>query len=230
MTAFRWGDPDSGSPLPPAIRAMPGPALAAAPRPPPVVLAPPASLPAALRADTLDGTRLAHAAGRSTVDLLRARRGEVPGVPDGVARPASQDEVLEVLRIAAAGRVAVVRYGGGTSVVGGLRARRDGLRGVVALDLGRLDRLIAVDPVSRTVTLYFTVVAAQAGDPVAQWQAAASGAIVRAGATISRHHGVGRDHRHRYGAEIGPVGAGLLRAVKAAGHPAGVLNPGVLLS
>jgi len=154
MSAFRWGDPDSAISLPPAIRGLLGSALGVtAPRPvTPVVLPPPAPLPAALAADTSDQARLAHAAGMSTEDLLRARRGEAPGAPDGVVRPASHDEVLDVLRVAAAQRVAVVPFGGGTSVVGGLRPVRDGFRAVVALDLAGLDRLVAVDPVSRTAT------------------------------------------------------------------------------
>src|SRR4051794_23588307 len=59
-----------------------------------------------------------HAAGLSTEDLLRARAGEAPGAPDGVVRPASHDEVLEVLRLATDHRITVVPYGGGTSVVG----------------------------------------------------------------------------------------------------------------
>jgi alkyldihydroxyacetonephosphate synthase len=52
---------------------------------------------------------------------------------------------------------------------------------------------------------------------------------VASGATISHHHGVGRDHRDYLAAEIGPVGVEVLRAVKRALDPAGVLNPGVLV-
>ncbi|MFC5829165.1 FAD-binding oxidoreductase [Nonomuraea insulae] len=81
-------------------------------------------------------------------------------------------------------------------------------------------------------SLYFTVVTPQDADPVAQWErakAAVNAAIVEAGGTITHHHGVGRDHRAAYEAEIGPVGAGVLRAVKAELDPAGILNPGVLI-
>ena len=49
--------------------------------------------------------------------------------------------------------VAVVPFGGGTCVTGGLAARRDGYAGLVSLDLARLDRLVEVDPVSMTATL-----------------------------------------------------------------------------
>jgi alkyldihydroxyacetonephosphate synthase len=47
----------------------------------------------------------------------------------------------------------VVPFGGGTSVVGGLAARREGFAGVVALDLARLDELVSIDPQSHTVEL-----------------------------------------------------------------------------
>jgi len=70
-----------------------------------------------------------------------------------VVLPAGHEEVLEVLRWCAQRRIAVVPFGGGTSVVGGLAPVRAGFAGVVALDLARLDRLVALDPLSRTATL-----------------------------------------------------------------------------
>jgi alkyldihydroxyacetonephosphate synthase len=81
-------------------------------------------------------------------------------------------------------------------------------------------------------SLYFTVVAAAAPDPLAQWAAAkhaAGEAIVGAGATITHHHGVGGDHRPWLSAEIGPLGVAVLQAVKDRLDPVGVLNPGVLV-
>lgn len=81
-------------------------------------------------------------------------------------------------------------------------------------------------------SLYFTVVAALTADPLAQWQdakAAASGAIVRSGGTITHHHAVGRDHRDQLAAEIGDLGVEVLRGVKAALDPQGIMNPGVLI-
>ncbi|GAB2930511.1 FAD-binding oxidoreductase [Nonomuraea fastidiosa] len=81
-------------------------------------------------------------------------------------------------------------------------------------------------------SLYFTVVVAQDGEPVAQWERAkeaVNAAVVEAGGTITHHHGVGRDHLQAYGREIGPVGVRILRAVKESLDPEGVLNPGVLI-
>ena len=81
-------------------------------------------------------------------------------------------------------------------------------------------------------SLYFTVAAKQAADPLAQWaaaKAAASEAMVAAGATITHHHAVGRDHKPWFAREAGPVGVEVLRAVKERIDPAGVLNPGALI-
>jgi alkyldihydroxyacetonephosphate synthase len=49
--------------------------------------------------------------------------------------------------------VAVVPFGGGTSVVGGLEAPREGFAGVISLDLGRMDAVEAVDERSLTAVL-----------------------------------------------------------------------------
>jgi alkyldihydroxyacetonephosphate synthase len=81
-------------------------------------------------------------------------------------------------------------------------------------------------------SLYFTVVAALAEDPIAQWARAkqvASEVIVACGATITHHHAVGIDHRDWMTAEIGALGVEILRAVKQRVDPRGILNPGKLI-
>ena len=62
------------------------------------------------------GTRAAS----RTPDLLRLRDGELGGAPDLVLLPGTHEQVLEALRICSSARIAVVPFGGGTSVVGGL--------------------------------------------------------------------------------------------------------------
>ncbi|MCR5978283.1 FAD-binding protein [Gordonia jinghuaiqii] len=81
-------------------------------------------------------------------------------------------------------------------------------------------------------SLYFTVVAPFGTDPLADWGAAktaANNAIRAAGASITHHHGIGRDHRDAYHDEIGPLALEALRAVKAHLDPDGVCNPGILI-
>jgi alkyldihydroxyacetonephosphate synthase len=81
-------------------------------------------------------------------------------------------------------------------------------------------------------SLYFTIGCAQLEDPLAQWQtakAAANDAILASGASISHHHGVGRDHRDWYTREVGELGAQLLRSIKSTLDPNWILNPGILV-
>ena len=81
-------------------------------------------------------------------------------------------------------------------------------------------------------SLYFTVAAPGGEAPLETWQeakAAATQAMVDAGATVTHHHAVGSDHRPWFAAEIGPVGVQVLRAVKHELDPAGILNPGVMI-
>jgi FAD/FMN-containing dehydrogenases len=110
----------------------------------------------------VDSDRIHHTRGKSTPDLLAARDGDFGDAPDLVVEPADGDEVVGVLRACAAHRVAVVPYGGGTSVVGGLVADRGDLTGIVSLDLRRLDRLVEVDEVSMTATLQVGLLGPQA--------------------------------------------------------------------
>ncbi len=97
--------------------------------------------------------RIRHTRGKSTPDLLRLRAGDGGAAPDLVVCPASHEEVLEVLALCSRSRVAVVPFGGGTSVVGGLEPEADAFAGVVALDLRRMNALVELDQVSRVAVL-----------------------------------------------------------------------------
>lgn len=96
---------------------------------------------------TTPEARLGHAGGMSYLDLIGPREP-----PDAVVLPASTDEVVRMLRACARHDVAVVPYGGGTSVVGGVDTRRGRHAAVIACDLALLDHA-EVDPVSLTATL-----------------------------------------------------------------------------
>ena len=164
-----WQRADERVELPAAVRTLLVEGLGFAERPsPPVDLAqirlPPSRLPERAQADLAAAvgarhvlvdqeTRVRHCRGRSTADLLALRSGTGDDAPDAVVTPAGHDEVAAVLAACARHRVAVVPFGGGTSVVGGLAPARAGFAAVVALDVRRLDRLLDVDPVSQTATL-----------------------------------------------------------------------------
>jgi alkyldihydroxyacetonephosphate synthase len=91
--------------------------------------------------------RVAHGLGKAYRDVVRGFRGEFENPPDVVAFPRDESEIEAVLSWAEAEGAAVIPFGGGTSVVGGVEARL-GERPVVTVDLRRLDRVLEVDPVS----------------------------------------------------------------------------------
>jgi alkyldihydroxyacetonephosphate synthase len=90
-------------------------------------------------------SRVLHAAGKSYLDLVRLRAGDATDAPDAVVVPGSAAQVAEVLQVCTGAGVAVVPFGGGTSVVGGVAPVRGPFSSVVALDLTGLQSLIDVD-------------------------------------------------------------------------------------
>ena len=97
--------------------------------------------------------RAFHAVGKSYYDLVRIRRGELPGAPDAVVYPRTHDEVMAILRECAEHGVAIVPYGGGSSVVGGVEATSGpDEKPLVTLDTTRMDALLELDEVSHTAT------------------------------------------------------------------------------
>ncbi len=92
------------------------------------------------------GDRVAHAVGRSYKDLVRLRSGVLYRAPDAVLFPEDRDAVAAVLEFATRRRYAVVPYGGGTSVVGGVEPLADGtFAASLSLDLRRMNRLVSID-------------------------------------------------------------------------------------
>lgn len=97
-------------------------------------------------------SRVLHAMGRSLPDLLRLRRGDVPCAPDAVVLPADEAAVAAVLSICRERDWAVVPFGGGSSVVGGVEAMDPRGRPVVTLDTTRMNTLISLRPEDRCAT------------------------------------------------------------------------------
>ena len=142
--------------LAPAVEAATGVAAREPERPGPLRLPPdrvsgslPPRLAALASADPTDRAR--HGLGRAYRDLVRGLRGRLDDVPDVVVRPEHADDVEAVLGWASTGGAAVVPFGGGTSVVGGVEPRglRETHAAVVSLDLCRLSGVDEVDPLSR---------------------------------------------------------------------------------
>lgn len=97
--------------------------------------------------------RVFHARGRSYHDLLALRSGRLGELPDAVVYPRTAAEVATLLEFARAQQLALIPFGGGSSVVGGVNAARaPGQQGILTLDTSRLNRLLRLDPISRLAT------------------------------------------------------------------------------
>lgn len=165
MSPIGWGDPTRRTGLPAHGAAWLSDRLGAAiPTPAVPAHAAPGRAPAELvhaliavagigGVQTDDAARVERAAGRSYLDLLALRGGGEVNAPDVVVLPASALEVADLLAVCGRFGAAVVPFGGGTSVVGGVRPLGGPDSGaVVSLDLRRMDRLLQVDAESLTAT------------------------------------------------------------------------------
>jgi alkyldihydroxyacetonephosphate synthase len=157
--AAKLPDGDTRRALGASVAALLG-TRAPSPRDPPriedlLLPSPRCRLPAALgpigSTEPLD--RALHTYGRAFPDIVRGFEGDFSSAPDVVAHPRTEADIVAILDWASGAQVAIVPFGGGTSVVGGVECRGDGAQGVVSLDLTRLDRVLEVDPVSRAARI-----------------------------------------------------------------------------
>ncbi len=106
----------------------------------------------AVRRDDL--IRITHAMGKSYLDLIRIRKGLIQNPPDFVLYPKTEAQVLEVLQLASDLKIAVIPFGGGTSVVGGVEALKDsGHIAAISLDLSQLNQVVSIDEISLLATI-----------------------------------------------------------------------------
>jgi alkyldihydroxyacetonephosphate synthase len=113
---------------------------------------PPAALADQFSATPLD--RLNHCAGKSYADCARMWMRQAPTPPDWVAFPNDEQAIIDILDWAQAHNVAVIPYGGGSSVCGGVETDVGaGYAGVISLDMERLNRVLEVDPSSRAARI-----------------------------------------------------------------------------
>ena len=92
--------------------------------------------------------------GRGYRDLVRGFRGDFSAAPDWVFTPTSEDQIVLLYRFCEKESVALVPYGGGTSVVGGTEHVASGrFRGTACVDLSQFDKVLEVDDDSRAARI-----------------------------------------------------------------------------
>lgn len=103
---------------------------------------------------TDDYERALHARGKSYHDLLFVRTGDLTVAPDAVLYPRNPGEVQAVLSLCSEKDIAIIPFGGGSSVVGGINAHgRSADDKVVTLDLTLMEEILNIDRVSMTARI-----------------------------------------------------------------------------
>ncbi len=98
--------------------------------------------------------RISHCRGKSFIDVVRSLHGDFTDVPDLVAYPKTEGQLVDVLDWCYSQDMVVVIYGGGSSVVGGVNCPpRESNKAVLVLDTSRLDEVEQVDRQSRTAEI-----------------------------------------------------------------------------
>jgi len=98
--------------------------------------------------------RMSHTYGKSFPDYVRIYDGNFENAPDVVAFATSEEDVVAVLDWATGANVAVIPFGGGSSVVGGVEPAVDSkFDGTMSLDLTGLDKIVEIDRTSRAARL-----------------------------------------------------------------------------
>lgn len=109
-------------------------------------------LPESLSAivSTFPYDRLTHAYGKSYADMARMYLRRVPNAPDGVAFPRNEDDLRALFDYAAANDIALIPFGGGTSVCGGVEPDVGAhYCASISVDMENFNQLLEVDPVAR---------------------------------------------------------------------------------
>lgn len=101
--------------------------------------------------DTDPAERVRHATGQSLPDWIAMRYGTIAIFPDGVARPATAEDVRSLLHYAKEAGVRLIPYGGGTSVVGHINPL-PGDAPVLTVNMQRMNSLLNLDETAHLAT------------------------------------------------------------------------------
>ena len=97
--------------------------------------------------------RIFHSVGKSYYDVLRLRFNLLTEYTDGVIYPSSDLEIEDILKFCKLKNIAVIPFGGGSSVVGGVEALKNkGQKAILTLDLTKMNALRDIDMNSSTAT------------------------------------------------------------------------------
>ena len=97
--------------------------------------------------------RLRHTYGKSTREIVKALNGIFENVPDYIAFPNSEDQIIDLMNYCSENDIAIVPFGGGSSVVGGINLHSpQKFLGTIVFNLLYLNTMLNIDPINQTAT------------------------------------------------------------------------------
>ena len=98
--------------------------------------------------------RASHTYGKSFRDIWRGCKGDFSAAPDYVSFPKDENDIYLLYNFAEANNVALIPYGGGSSVTGGVEAPKGSIyNGFISVDLQHFNKIISIDQLSRTARI-----------------------------------------------------------------------------
>lgn len=98
--------------------------------------------------------RLAHNYGKSFRDVWRGLHEEYNHPPDYIAYPTTEEQIKQLFDFAAAAKVALVPFGGGSSVTGGVEPTEDDrYQGSITVNMKHFDQVLEIDHMSRSARI-----------------------------------------------------------------------------
>jgi alkyldihydroxyacetonephosphate synthase len=93
--------------------------------------------------------RIFHSVGKSYFDVLRLRFNLIKEYVDGVVYPKTNEELFIILKLCKMKNIAVIPFGGGSSVVGGLEAlKTNSQKAILSIDMTQMNKLLEIDKIS----------------------------------------------------------------------------------
>ena len=93
--------------------------------------------------------RLRHGHGQTQEEMYNIKYDQLERIPDLIAYPANDEDVVNIVRAARKNDVCLILYGGGTNVSDALRCPVQEQRMIVSVDMSRMNRILWIDPENR---------------------------------------------------------------------------------
>ena len=103
--------------------------------------------------DDKPATRIRHCFGKSYRDIIRMRSLDLQNAPDIVLFPKTENEIQDIFKICQKYQIALIPFGGGSSVVGGLEPLKKNFKSLAILSTNKFDKIISIDKLSQTATI-----------------------------------------------------------------------------